>query len=114
MEPTVPSRVSAASLGVRVPDAEFARLLCSRLRKPIALTSANRSGDPSSVCVSEFRELWPDCAVVFDGGRSSGSKLGSTVVDLSSSGQYRILRSGDGLQSVLEALKRSGVREASG
>ena len=113
MEPTVPSRVSAASLGVRVPDAEFARLLCSRLRKPIALTSANRSGDPSSVCVSEFQELWPDCAVVFDGGRSSGSKLGSTVVDLSSSGQYKILRAGDGLQSVLEALERFGVREVS-
>lgn len=51
------------------------------------------------VCVfnprKEFEELWPKLAVVVDGGPIGGqSRLGSTVVNLSVLGRYRIIRPG--------------------
>lgn len=48
------------------------------------------------VCpLEEFEELWPRLAVVVDGGPiGDQSRLGSTVVDLSVQGKYRIIRPG--------------------
>lgn len=43
----------------------------------------------------EFQDLWPRLAVVVDGGPiGDKSRLGSTVVDLSVLGKYRIIRPG--------------------
>lgn len=43
----------------------------------------------------EFQELWPKLAVVVDGGAiGDQNRLGSTVVDLSVIGKYRIIRPG--------------------
>lgn len=45
--------------------------------------------------LKEFEELWPKLAVVVDGGPiGSKNRLGSTVVDLSVLGKYRIIRPG--------------------
>jgi len=45
--------------------------------------------------LKEFQELWPKLAVVVDGGPiGDHSRLGSTVVDLSVLGKYRIIRPG--------------------
>ncbi len=41
---------ASSSVGVRVPDARFVRALCERVDGgAIALTSANRSGEPSAL-----------------------------------------------------------------
>jgi tRNA A37 threonylcarbamoyladenosine synthetase subunit TsaC/SUA5/YrdC len=50
-------------LGVRVVPNEFVRRVCRGLGGGIALTSANVSGDQSSVCVGDFR-----CGVCHEGG----------------------------------------------
>jgi 2',5'-phosphodiesterase len=62
----------------------------------LALSSANLSGGRSPVDTSEFRELWPQCEAVFDGGTICGAgRHGSTIIDLSEPGCFRILRRGD-------------------
>jgi tRNA A37 threonylcarbamoyladenosine synthetase subunit TsaC/SUA5/YrdC len=58
-----------AGIGVRIPDAHFIRNLARQFGGALALTSANISNSISTVAVDEFQELWPKCALVFDGGR---------------------------------------------
>ncbi|TWW80167.1 YrdC domain-containing protein, mitochondrial [Takifugu flavidus] len=82
-------------VGVRIPQHDFMRRLCQMCGEPLALTSANISSHTSTVAVHEFQELWPNLAVVVDGGPVGGqSRLGSTVVDLSVRGKYHIIRQG--------------------
>uniref|UniRef100_H3CIE2 Uncharacterized protein n=1 Tax=Tetraodon nigroviridis TaxID=99883 RepID=H3CIE2_TETNG len=60
----------------------------------------------STVAVHEFQELWPKLSVVVDGGPIRGqSRLGSTVVDLSTPGKYRIIRNGCALSSTVNVLE---------
>ncbi|XP_061632814.1 yrdC domain-containing protein, mitochondrial isoform X2 [Phyllopteryx taeniolatus] len=82
-------------VGIRIPDCGFMRRLCQMCGEPLALTSANVSAQNSTVAVHEFHDLWPKLAVVVDGGPiEDQSRLGSTVVDLSAHGRYRIIRAG--------------------
>ena len=82
--------------GIRVPANGFIRDVCRLHGGALALSSANISGGRSPVEISEFRELWPQCAAVFDGGTIRGAgRHGSTIFDLSEPGSFRILRRGD-------------------
>ncbi|XP_045900347.1 yrdC domain-containing protein, mitochondrial isoform X1 [Micropterus dolomieu] len=93
-------------VGVRIPDHAFMRRLCQMCAEPLALTSANISSHTSTVAVHEFEELWPKLAVVVDGGPiGDQSRLGSTVVDLSVLGKYRIIRPGCALSSTVDVLE---------
>lgn len=82
------------SVGVRVPDCNFIRVVARGLGKAVALTSANLSGQPSSLCIKDFENLWNRCAYVYDGGVLPSSRAGSTIVDLTRPGKYKILRPG--------------------
>ena len=82
------------SIGVRVPDSNFIRLIARGSGSALALTSANLSGKPSSVDIKDFQNLWEHCAYVYDGGVLPSGRAGSTVVDLTSIGKYKILRPG--------------------
>ncbi|XP_034029949.1 yrdC domain-containing protein, mitochondrial isoform X2 [Thalassophryne amazonica] len=93
-------------VGVRIPDHDFLRRLCQMCGEPLALTSANVSSHSSTVAVPEFKELWPKLAVVVDGGViEDQSRLGSTVVNLSVLGKYRIIRPGCALSATVEVLE---------
>ncbi|XP_010729920.2 threonylcarbamoyl-AMP synthase isoform X1 [Larimichthys crocea] len=93
-------------VGVRIPDHAFMRRLCQMCGEPLALTSANISSHTSTVAVHEFQELWPKLAVVVDGGPiGDQSRLGSTVVNLSVLGKYRIIRPGCALSSTVDVLE---------
>lgn len=88
-------------IGIRIPDNRFIVNLAKFHGGPVALTSANFSACPSTLEVEEFKELWPSLDLVFDGGRLSIcektekiARAGSTVIDLSSEGFYRIIREG--------------------
>ncbi|XP_048880137.1 yrdC domain-containing protein, mitochondrial [Brienomyrus brachyistius] len=85
-------------VGVRIPDHPFIRRLSQMCAEPLALTSANVSYHTSTVAVHEFQELWSRLALVVDGGpigdQTPQSRLGSTVVDLSATGRYSIIRQG--------------------
>lgn len=89
----LPNAVSVTStIGVRVPDHEIARALL-RAAGPMAVTSANLSGQTSPATAEEvFVQLHGRIGLIIDGGRTPGG-LPSTVVDCSGE-TVRILREG--------------------
>lgn len=95
-------------VGVRIPDHKFMKDLAKECGSPIALTSANISGATSCLRVEEFDSLWPRLDLVVNGGilsDSNESRLGSTVVDLSIPGTYRIIRPGSAHESTTNCLQ---------
>ena len=92
-KPTLPESVSATStVGVRVPDHEVARAIL-RAAGPMAVTSANVSGQPSPSTAEEvFAQLNGRIPLIIDGGKTPGG-VPSTVVDCSTS-EIKILREG--------------------
>ncbi|KAF5206691.1 Yrdc domain-containing protein [Thalictrum thalictroides] len=99
------------SIGVRVPDSNFIRIIARGSNSALALTSANLSGQPSSVCIHDFEDLWEHCAYVYDGGLLPSGRAGSTVVDLITGGKYQILRSGSALKETVAILHRYSLEE---
>ncbi len=92
-QPTLPEAVSATStVGVRVPDHEVARTLL-RAAGPMAVTSANISGQPSPSTAEEvFAQLSGRIELIIDGGKTTGG-VPSTVVDCTSE-DLKVLREG--------------------
>ncbi|XP_031386503.1 yrdC domain-containing protein, mitochondrial isoform X2 [Punica granatum] len=101
------------SIGVRVPDSDFIRVICRGSRSALALTSANLSGQPSSVSIKDFEDLWEHCAYVYDGGILPSGRAGSTIVDLTRLGKYRILRPGSAKEETIAILERHSLTEGS-
>jgi L-threonylcarbamoyladenylate synthase len=92
-KPTLPEVVSATNtVGVRVPDHEVARALL-RAAGPMAVTSANISGQQSPSSAEEvYAQLSGRIPLIIDGGITPGG-IPSTVVDCSTS-ELKILREG--------------------
>ncbi len=91
--PSLPDIISTtSSVGVRVPDHPIARALL-RLSGPLAVTSANISGqaDPSTAA-EVLSQLGGHIALILDGGRTPGG-IPSTVVDCLGA-QPKIIREG--------------------
>ncbi|XP_031832013.1 threonyl-carbamoyl synthesis 1 [Nomia melanderi] len=101
------------TVGIRVPNHKFIRLL-SHIVGPLALTSANVSNAKSCLYAEEFQNLWPvlDGIFVTQGSlATSGSRTGSTIVDLSIPEYYRIVRFGTGAQPLINVLKYFKLQE---
>lgn len=87
-------------IGIRIPDYEFIHKVSATFVQPIALTSANHSGEKSTLEAIEFKDLWPKVGAVFDGGHlgdvnnENKQREASTVIDLSTPGAYKIIRKG--------------------
>jgi len=92
-KPTLPESVSATeTVGVRVPDHEVARALL-RAAGPMAVTSANISGQPSPSTAQEvLAQLGGSIDLILDGGTTPGG-VPSTLVDCMGE-EIRILRKG--------------------
>ncbi|KAK9819723.1 hypothetical protein WJX72_001675 [[Myrmecia] bisecta] len=101
-----------ATIGIRIPDAGFIREVCREHGGALALTSANISGQASPVNVAEFAPLWDQCAAVFDAGTLQAGREGSTLVDLSVAGQFKMLRRGSAYEQVVPLLTdKYGLRQ---
>ncbi|KAK7262317.1 hypothetical protein RJT34_29884 [Clitoria ternatea] len=94
------------SIGVRVPDCNFIRVIARGSGTALALTSANLSGQPSSVSTKDFENLWEHCAFVYDGGLLPSGRAGSTVVDLTTPHRYKILRPGSAKEETVAILEK--------
>ncbi len=92
-QPTLPESVSAAeTVGVRVPDHAVARALL-RAAGPMAVTSANISGQPSPSTAQEvLAQLGERIDLIIDGGKTPGG-VPSTLVDCTGI-DLKILREG--------------------
>lgn len=89
----LPANISQyTTIGVRIPDHPVALALIDRAG-PLAVTSANLSGERNSRTAQEvFEQLAGRIALILDGGKTPGGAP-STVVDCTTP-QLRILRSG--------------------
>uniref|UniRef100_A0A1U7VW20 Threonylcarbamoyl-AMP synthase n=1 Tax=Nicotiana sylvestris TaxID=4096 RepID=A0A1U7VW20_NICSY len=99
------------SIGVRVPDYNFIREIACGSRSALALTSANLNGQPSSINIKDFDNLWEHCANVYDGRILPTGRAGSTVVDLTKLGKYKILRLGSAKEETIAILERHSSLE---
>jgi tRNA threonylcarbamoyl adenosine modification protein (Sua5/YciO/YrdC/YwlC family) len=80
------------TIAVRIPDHEFTRELL-RATGPLAVSSANVSGEPAATTIQEASgQLKKSVSVYLDGG-PSGANVPSTIVDLTGD-EARILREG--------------------
>lgn len=107
------------TVGIRVPDHNFISTVC-KLSGTLALTSANRSGKPSTCSVEEFQDLIPELDCTFDCGQSRSARIGtdclssyepgSTVIDLTRPGVYGVLRQGQGFNRAKSVLEKFGYQ----
>lgn len=101
-------------IGIRIPKFNFIRELTKEFKAPMALTSANRSSQKSTLNVNEFQELWPQLGAVFDGGQlglSEEQRAASTVIDLSEAGKFKIIRQGVAVKRTIELLEEYRFQE---
>ncbi|MEY5017781.1 MAG: hypothetical protein RL431_830 [Actinomycetota bacterium] len=100
---------SHGTVAVRMPADPIALELLSETG-PLAVSSANLSGEPAALTCDEARDYLGDSVAVYlDAGESSGSRSGSTIVDATptlSGGLVRILRDG--------VIPRDAIRELLG
>ncbi len=104
LPPTVQQAISPkGAVGLRVPAHDIVRDVLSMLSGPIALTSANRSGEPDATTAEEAVELFRDhvALVLNDGPCRYGQP--STVVRVSGN-KYNCLREGVVGKSALDRL----------
>ncbi|CAM8958565.1 unnamed protein product [Rhodiola kirilowii] len=99
------------SIGVRVPDCKFIRAIARGSGSALALTSANLSGEPSSVCTNDFKKIWHQCAYIYDGGLLPVGRAGSTIIDLSHPGAYKIVRSGSAREETVAIVESYSLIE---
>jgi len=106
--PDLPESVSATpTVGVRLPDHPVARALL-RLAGPMAVTSANRSSQPTPVTAEDvLRQLDGLIPLVLDGGRTPGG-VPSTVVDCTGE-DLHILREGPISKDEILAFRGHGL-----
>lgn len=103
---TLPEAVSASeTVGVRIPDHQVARALL-RSTGPMAVTSANISGQPSPSTAQEvFEQLNGRIDLIIDGGKTPGG-VPSTLVDCTGS-EIKVLREGPiSLEQILSAISQ--------
>jgi tRNA threonylcarbamoyl adenosine modification protein (Sua5/YciO/YrdC/YwlC family) len=104
------------TVALRMPDHALVREFLSETG-PLAVSSANLTGKPAALTATEaFDQLSDRVAVYLDAGESSGSRVGSTIVDATPTrdGQpVRILREGtisrDAVRDVLGAIAEDGA-----
>jgi len=81
------------TVAVRVPDHDQARALLRRTG-PMAVSSANVSGQPAATTAGEARHMLEDAVAVYlDGGRAPGGEA-STIIDFTGDEHGRVLRQG--------------------
>jgi tRNA threonylcarbamoyl adenosine modification protein (Sua5/YciO/YrdC/YwlC family) len=96
------------TVALRMPDHELIRELLSETG-PLAVSSANLTGSPAALTAAEaLDQLGDRVSVYLDAGESSGSRVGSTIVDVTPTVDgkpARILREGtisrDAIRDVL-------------
>jgi L-threonylcarbamoyladenylate synthase len=82
---------AAATIGVRVPNHPVALAVLERTG-PLAVTSANRSGEPTPATCDELRAVFGDAVTVYVCQPGPPPGVASTVLDLT--GEPRVLRAG--------------------
>ncbi|NRA73278.1 MAG: threonylcarbamoyl-AMP synthase [Rickettsiales bacterium] len=85
------------SLGIRIPNHPIAQSILKNYPTPLVGTSVNISGQKSARVFNEIPEVIKNSVdiIVTDTSNTLASGLPSTIVDLSISGKYKIIRKGE-------------------
>lgn len=96
------------TVAVRVPDSRIVRVLAAGLGRPLAVSSANRSGAPAATTAAEVnRQLGERIPLILDDGPTPGA-VASTVLDLTTS-PPRLLRPGPVTREMLSPWLGNGL-----
>ncbi|CAK9800762.1 Threonylcarbamoyl-AMP synthase [Anthophora quadrimaculata] len=103
------------TVGIRIPNFSFINCV-AEIVGPLALTSANVSNEPNCIHASEFKHLWPKLGGIFynvslNDRLKKRFRKGSTIVDLSEPGYYKIVRFGVGGTSLISFLRKIGLKD---
>lgn len=99
-------------IGIRIPNHSFMNQVTKTFDMPVALTSANFSNEPSTLSIKEFQHLFGQLGAVFDGGLLSHleeNRTGSSVIDLSKEGCYKVIRRGISYEKIVKILTSHGL-----
>lgn len=88
-------------IGIRVPASDFVQKLIGKVGKPCLVTSANMSGEPTSVSFEETKAVFDDIADVIVEGKCN-SLQASTIVDVTGDGVKLIREGGLKFETILE------------
>ncbi len=101
----LPSITKAGNIGIRMPDSTAVRELARMAGRPLATTSANRTGFKSATAGYQVKaEIGREIDILLDGGRIDDGKE-SSIVDVA--GDYpRILRVGAIKEEEIENILR--------
>lgn len=106
--------VFGGTVALRMPAHPLA-LEVLRQAGPLAVTSANRTGEPPAQTVEEAREAFGSAVAIYVDGGPTGSAVPSTIVDATVAGEggpaWRVLRQG---ALGLEQLERGGPAPGGG
>ncbi len=115
-QPWIPDRVTGGrpTVAVRLPDHPLPREMARCLGRPLASSSANRSGEPPTTTAAEVRaQLEGRLPLILDGGRCARA-CPSTLLDLTVE-PPRVLRAGPiSAQEIAAVLKRKVVESPRG
>ncbi|WP_420572506.1 L-threonylcarbamoyladenylate synthase [Kordia sp.] len=82
------------TLAIRIPDDEFCQKLIRKFKRPIVSTSANISGQPTPKSYKEISaEIINDVDYVVNLQSKKNNSKPSTIIQLRSSGEIKIIRS---------------------
>lgn len=94
---SVPSILTAEidTIGVRIPNNEIALTILDNYKNPLAVTSANITGEPSGLEVADFIDKFNNqIDIVIDGGKTKVG-ISSTIVRVKEDNKIKILRQGN-------------------
>jgi len=98
------------TIGLRMPDHTVTLAVISMLARPLAVTSANLSGQPPALTADEVMQAFGhQIECVLDGGRTPGEKV-STVLSVVQT-PFRILREGAVTFEALKAILGENLAE---
>lgn len=106
-KPNLPSWVTLSTgvIGIRVPDDKYIRTLFSLVKKPCLVTSANRSGQPTSRYYEEVLNTFDgECAGIVKG--DCRSLVPTTIVNLTNDENVSLVREGPVPFSAIESFWR--------
>lgn len=107
---------TGGTVALRIPDQSLAIELL-RETGPLAVSSANKAGEPAARTIDEAREMLGDSVSVYlDAGEVSGDGIASTIVDGSElteeGGVLRVLRDGGvSREALTEALPQVSIED---
>ena len=92
----VPSILTAGidTIGVRIPNNEIALKILENSKNPLAVTSANKSGETSGLEVSDFIDVFKNEIDIFIDGGKTPIGISSTIVKIVDD-KVKILRQGN-------------------